>query len=447
MAISSDQRRIAHLLRRAGFGASPGEISVYLGLGFDAAVDRLVDYDRVPNDDLDAQLAALEAQLDMTKLPAIQTVWLYRMLRTARPLEEKMTLFWHDHFATANAKVGRPPAMYAQNQLLRANAMGDFPTMLKGVSRDPAMLRWLDNNANRKSSPNENYARELMELFTMGPGNYTEEDVREGARAFTGWFFTREGAFAFNRNQHDPGNKTFLGRTGPWDGDDIIDIILEQPVTARFIAEKLFAFFVHDHPSPTAINRLADVFRGSGYSIRELVRAILRSPEFSSDDAYHALVKSPVEVVVGMLKAFEVGELQQGTPAMLNRMGMALFNPPNVAGWNWGTGWIGSATLLERVNASNQITIQRGDNVRYGMDPTAVTQKLGARTAQQVVDGLLDLLVDGDVSPAARGQLVQYMTAGYTGAPEAFLADRQRADRTIRGVAHLIMSMPVYQMA
>src|SRR5581483_405237 len=283
MSIESNLRRVAHLLRRAGFGGSPDEIRSYAGMDFDQAVDHLVDYDAVANDALEASVADLEETLGTARLPAIQHIWLHRMLSTARPLEEKMTLFWHDHFATANYKVGRPPAMYAQIGLLRANAMADFGTLLRAVSRDPAMLRWLDNNTNRKSSPNENYARELMELFTLGSGNYTELDVREAARAFTGWFFNRDGEFVFNRNQHDFGEKTFLGQTGPWDGDDVLDIILQQPAAAPFIAEKLYRFFVHDHPSSDTIARLADQFRASGYSIRELVRAILHSPDFLSD--------------------------------------------------------------------------------------------------------------------------------------------------------------------
>jgi uncharacterized protein (DUF1800 family) len=337
--------------------------------------------------------------------------------------------------------------MYDQNKLLHANAMGDFRTMLKAISRDPAMLRWLDNNTNRKNSPNENYARELMELFTLGVGNYSEQDVREAARAFTGWFFNRDQGFVFNRNQHDFDDKTFLGRTGPWDGDDVLDIILDQPVTASFIAEKLFRLFVHDHPSPTAINRLADVFRTTGYNVRELVRAILHSPEFSSDDAYHAIVKSPAEFLVGMLKQLGVAEFAQGAPGVIRRMGMDLFNPPNVAGWDWGAGWISSGTMLDRINATGQLTSVRGQNAKYGMDPTAMLAQVGAHTPQELVDGLLDLLVDGDADPSARSQLVQYMTNGYTGAPDRFYSDQARTDRTVRGVAHLIMAMPVYQMA
>lgn len=447
MAKLTEQRRIAHLLRRAGFGATADETAVYAQLGFDASVQRLVDYQNVPNDQVEGQSAALAGQLDMTKLPSIQAVWLYRILNTARPLEEKMTLFWHNHFATANYKVGNPQAMHAQNALFRANALGSFRDLLYAVSRDPAMLRWLDSNSNRKASPNENYARELMELFTMGVGNYTEQDVRESARAFTGWFFDRNQGFVFNRNQHDLGQKTFLGRTGNLDGDDIVNIILEEPVTAEFMARKVFTFFVHDHPTPATVARLADAFRGNGYSVRELVRATLTSPEFSSDEAYHAIVKSPIDHLVGTMKAIGIGEYSREAGGQLNRMGMVLYNPPDVSGWNWGTEWIGAATLLERLNTANSLTTARGDNARFSLDPAAVIRKLGARTPNQIVDGLLEMFVDGDVPQAVRDQLVAYMTQGYSGSPDAFTQDAARVDRAVRGVAHLVMTTPIYQMA
>ncbi|MBM2809875.1 MAG: hypothetical protein HW416_634 [Chloroflexi bacterium] len=314
MAIMTERRRIAHLLRRAGFGGSPEEIDRYLALGFNAAVDRLVDYGNVSNDAVEAQVAAMEASLNLTRLPSEQGIWLFRILNTARPLEEKMTLFWHNHFATANSKVGRPEAMYAQNIFLRANAMGSFRDLLAGISRDPAMIRWLDGNTNRKASPNENYARELMELFTMGVDTYTQNDVKEAARAFTGWFYDRNLGFVFNRNQHDSGQKTFLGRTGPWDGDDILNIILERHVTAEFMARKVFVFFVHDHPTSAAVSRLADGFRTSGYNVRELMRSVLKSPEFSSAEAHHAVVKSPVDFLVGSMKSLGIAEYTREAP-------------------------------------------------------------------------------------------------------------------------------------
>ncbi len=447
MEVDAEQRRISHLLRRAGFGGTPNELKAYRQLGFDAAVAQLVDYERVPNDALEAQVAELEEQLDLTKLPSVQQIWLLRMLLTAHPLEEKMTLFWHNHFATANYKVGNAEAMYAQNQFLRANALGDFRAMLRGISRDPAMLRWLDGNQNRKGSPNENYARELMELFTLGIGNYTEDDVREVARAFTGWFVDRDQGFVFNANQHDFEDKTILGQTGPWDGDDALDIILDQSAAAQHLAEKLFTFFVHDHPTPSTLSRLANLFRESQYSVRELVRAILHSPEFSSAEAMRARVKSPVEFLVGAMKQLEIDTYLPNAPGLLRQMGMDLFNPPNVGGWEWGLGWISSATLLNRLNVASGLTTQRGANAGFGMDPALTLRTIGAKTPEETVDGLLDLLMDGDAQPAARARLLAYMTDGYNGGPQDFLADDERVDRTVRGVTHLIMAMPAYHLA
>jgi uncharacterized protein (DUF1800 family) len=384
----------------------------------------------------------MENSLDLNRIASEQTIWLYRMLHTARPLEEKMTLFWHNHFATSNTKVANAPAMYAQNQFLRANAMGSFRDLVAGISRDPAMIRWLDGNTNRKASPNENYARELMELFTMGVDTYTQADVKEAARAFTGWFFDRNQGFVFNRNQHDDGEKTFFGQTGPWGGDDIIGMILDRPVTAEFMARKVFTFFVHGHPEPSTVGRLADGFRGSGYSVRELVRSVLKSPEFSSAEAYHAVIKSPVDFLIGAMKALGVTEFARGAPASLQRMGMSLFNPPDVSGWEWGADWIGSATLLERLNAANGLTTARGDAAPSGMDPAVVGGRMGTASPEQLVDGMLNLLVDGDVPPQTRKSLIDYVAGAGRLSPGS-----AAFDRSVRGVAHLIMATPVYQMA
>jgi uncharacterized protein (DUF1800 family) len=286
-----------------------------------------------------------------------------------------------------------------------------------------------------------------MELFTLGIGNYAEDDVRAAARAFTGWFFDRNRGFVFNANQHDFGSKTFLGRTGAWDGDDIVNLILDQPAAADFMATKLFTFFVHDHPTAATIRRLAATFRANNYSVRELVRAIFRSPEFSSDEAYHALVKSPVEYLIGTMKLLGVDEYLRGAPGMLQRMGMTLFNPPNVAGWDWGDDWIASATLLERLNTANVLVTQRGDNATYGLNPTALLDRLRARTPADLVDGLLGLLVEGDVPAPVRAALLAYTSNGYSGNSADFSRDRQRLDKVVRGAAHLIMATPVYQMA
>jgi uncharacterized protein (DUF1800 family) len=448
---------MAHLLRRAGFGASQDELSVYLQLGWDAAIDRLVNYDQVPNDAVNAQADAAEqkiladwdhAKMNQPPLAGYQQLWLTRMLTTARPLEEKMTLFWHDHFATGNAKVGNPPAMYTQNKLFRSNALGNFHDLVTAIAQDPAMLRWLDSNSNRKAHPNENFGRELMELFTLGVGNYSESDVREGARAFTGWFYDPKLGFVFNKNQHDTANKTFLGQTGAWNGDDVINIIFQQPALSTYMANKLFNFFVHDHPSPSTISSLADTFRSSGFSVRALVRAILTSPDFTSDDAYRGVVRSPIELVVGTLKSLGVSQFNaSATLGSLRRMGMDLYNPPNVAGWDWGSSWISSATQLERFAAAMTVTSARGDSQQYGLDPSAFLAQTGAKTPESIVDAWLGLLVDGAVTNDVRGALVDYARNGYTGDPTKFTADSARVDRAVRGVGHLIMSTPIYQMA
>ena len=441
MAIASERRQMTHLLRRAGFGGTPEEIDSYQGLGFKAAVNRLVDYEQVPNDALEARVAQMESEFDLTKLPSIQAVWLQRMLITARPLEEKMTLFWHDHFATANSKVGRPQVMYDQNKFFRSHALGGYKDILQGISRNPAMIRWLDGNSNRKAHPNENYARELMELFTLGVGHYSEVDVREAARAFTGWFLDRDYQFTFNARQHDTGSKTLLGKTGKWDGDDVLNVILAQPRAAEHLSGKLFSYFIHDHPSQATVRQLADTFRTSGYKVRELVRATLLHPDFLSEDAYHGVVRSPIEYVIGSMKTLGVEEFLPGVQGTLTRMGMNLYNPPSVAGWDWGTAWIGTNTYVERLNAAMTLTTQRGPNASKGMDPAAVLTQLGARTPDDLVDGLLDLLVDGDVDPVIRDGLLDYARTGYRAGSNDWI------DRAVRGATHLIMATPVYQMA
>ena len=453
----SDRQRMAHFLRRGGFGFTPDELNTYLKLGWDAAVDRLVNYEQVSNEAVDAKTAVMEwdvlaswdqAVMNQPPLNGYVLIWLTRMLTTARPLEEKMTLFWHDHFATANYKVGNSLLMYDQNQLFRANALGNFHDLVLAVARDPAMLRWLDSNSNRKAQPNENFARELMELFTLGVGNYTENDVREAARAFTGWFFDPKLGFVFNKNQHDDGDKTFLGQTGPWNGDDVITILFQQPTAATFLATKLFKYFAHDDPSPSTVANLAEAFRSSGYNVRALVKAIFTSPDFTSAYVYHNVVRSPVEWLMGTLKSLGVAELSgQAMLGSLHRMGMDLYNPPTVAGWDWGAGWISSATLIERLAAAMTITSARGDNQQYGLDPAVFLRRTGVKTPEAVVDTLLELLVDADVSPDTRHALIDYARNGYADEPDQFLVDPARADRAVRGVADLIMATPIYQMA
>ncbi|MCH7813844.1 MAG: DUF1800 domain-containing protein, partial [Planctomycetes bacterium] len=323
-----DADRAAHLLRRAGFGGTPEQIEFLTSLGAKEAVDYLVDYEKIPLNDPDfvpitepdmLQMRAQRreasdeqrkqtrrrlGQLHRRQLGQLQAWWLRRMILTSRPLQEKMTLFWHGHFTSEFRKVKNSTWLWNQNQFLRTNALGTLRELLIGISKDPAMLRYLDNATNRKAEPNENYARELMELFTMGEGNYTEDDVSEAARAFTGWTATNQGSHLVKR-QHDDGKKTVLGRRGRFDGEDVIDIILEQPATARHRAGKLLVFFVEPEPPRELINALAAVLRRSGYDFRETMRVLLGSKVFYSPRAMYAKIKSPVELIVGSVRLLE----------------------------------------------------------------------------------------------------------------------------------------------
>src|SRR5438132_7498829 len=256
MALDNTRSQVAHLLRRAGFGATEAELDQYTALGFAGALDRLLNPEQVDDSATDQQLQPLSALLgDPRKIEPAKFWWLNRMLYTQRPLQEKVSLFWHGHFATANSKVNNAVLMLQQIQLFRDNGLGNFETLLQQVTRDPATLTWLDNRLNRKGAPNENYAREVQELFTVGIGNYTEQDIHEAARAFTGHTLDKGLAYVFNKGQHDTGQKTFQGQTGNFDADDILAILVRNPAAARFITTKLFTFFVYDNPDSSTIDR------------------------------------------------------------------------------------------------------------------------------------------------------------------------------------------------
>ena len=276
--------------------------------------------------------------------------WFREMLTTPAPLVEKMTLFWHNHFSTSQQKVRFTPLMYRQNVLLRRNALGNFGSLLREIGRDPAMLIYLDGANSRKGQPNENFAREVMELFTLGEGHYSERDIKEAARAFTGWSIDRDsGEFMFRRGIHDYGKKTVLGKTGNFDGDQIIDVLLGNPQTAQFITRKLWKEFVSTTPDEPEVVRLAAIFRDSGYNIAKLMRAMLSSESFYSSENRAALIKSPVEFVVGTMRTFDI-ETANLRPFVIASalLGQNLFAPPNVKGWPGGEAWINSASLLGR---------------------------------------------------------------------------------------------------
>jgi uncharacterized protein (DUF1800 family) len=343
---------IAHLLRRAGFGADPHELTMYESMGFDTAVNHLVNYQTLDNSTVPArpEIVLSYENSEYGDLANIQWWWLNRMVKTSRPLEEKMTLFWHNHFATGFSKVGNPYLMYVQNRFLRANALGNFRDLLMGITSDPAMLIWLDGNYNTKGEPNENYAREVMEVFSTGRGLYTEDDVKAGARAFTGYVVNDDGTSSFIPSRHDTSSKTFLGETGYFGPEDIVDILVSHPATASNLATELFSFFAYPNPSSETVSKFAQVYLDSEYSIRSVVEAILKSDEFRSADAYLAQVKSPAEFVATALRSTGATSDQWSTLDSLSYMGQTLLDPPTVFGWPSGTGWVDSASVFERYN-------------------------------------------------------------------------------------------------
>ena len=421
MPLDNERGRVAHLLRRAGFGASAQELNEYAGLGFDGAVSRLVEYEAMP----------LVPDRLSPEAVGLQVWWLDKMVHTRRPLQEKMTLFWHGHLTSALRKVKDPNVLQVQNELFRSNALGTYGELLRAISRDGAMIRWLDLQSNRKGAPNENYARELMELFTLGVGNYTEDDVDEVARAFTGWSATPDGQYVFRPMQHDYDQKTILGQTGPFDGDDVSNILAASPATARFMASKLFRFYAYPNPEPDVVGRFADVYLASGGSIKAVVEAILRSPEFSSERAYRALIKSPTELIVGALRTLGADDVPPQAVQAMRLLGQELFNPPNVAGWFGNRGWINAATLLGRFNVLGTVAQQLGGPVMGGQPVTALLD--GAPTSAERVQRVLDLLVDGDVSTEERNALIQF-------------ADQAKGPQAARGLFRLAMALPAYQL-
>ena len=447
MALESSRSQVAHLLRRAGFGATEAELDQYTALGFAGALDRLLNPEQVDDSATDQLLAPLA--VDPTdpearrKIEAAKFWWFNRMLYTQRPLQEKLTLFWHTHFATANSKVANAVLMLNQIQLFRESGLGSFETLLQKVTRDPAMLNWLDNRLNRKGAPNENFAREVQELFTVGIGNYTEQDIKEAARAFTGHSLDRANTYVFNAAQHDNGQKTFQGQTGNFNADDILGILVRNPATARFLTTKLFSYFVYDTPDPSTIDRLSNTFVASNFDIRSVLRDMFTGPEFLSAQAYHAQIKQPADLVIGSLKSLNVQNIGPDVTQVLRRMGQDLLNPPDVSGWKGGSTWINSTTLFERFNWGNRLASGRDASKPYFADVGGQVQAHTLGAPDALVDYYAGLLVDGDLTPEARQSLLDYLNTGVT----LDLNNPGSIDLKARGLVHLALAVPTYQLA
>lgn len=359
-------RYAAHLYRRAGFGGTIRQIKDATDSGLNSALEKLFDM---------SPASAFEQEMEVAgrmvgqgaDARALSAWWLLRMSQTPVPLLEKMTLFWHGHFATGAEKVMDSRLMLAQNKLIRKDALGKVATLVTGISRDVAMLTYLDSTDNRKTRPNENYARELMELFCLGPGNYSEKDIKEIARCFTGWEIRRN-KFRFNQFQHDTGTKSFLGTRGVFDGDDAIRIVMEQPACARFIAKKLIRFFVFDGEeiSDELAEPLAKQLRDTAFDIAAVLKTIFASRIFYSDQAIARKIKSPVELSIGTLRFFGASINMQQLANRLSELGQLPFYPPTVKGWDGGRTWINASTVLARANLISSIFSSGDTNFESG---------------------------------------------------------------------------------
>ncbi len=501
--------RAARLLWRAGFGGTWQEATALADLGLDEAVNRLVDY--APSPDLAAptcaalpdltdkqfresieiydederrDLAQDRRRAESDNIDSLKTWWLQRMHASSPltssappPLEEKLTLFWHGHFASGfQDKIERTHPLWRQNQTLRTHAAGPFPDLFAAILRDPAMLVWLDNASSHKGRPNENLARESMELFSTGVGPYTETDVKESARALTGWSVDRDTwTFDFRENAHDTDPKTFLGATGNFDGDDLVRIICEQPAPATFLARKLLDFFIVTNPDPDLVAATADFYRYRNYDTRELLHVLLRSQIFHANENAQSIVKSPVVLAIGALKAMEVPYPdRQILLGPLGVMGQNLFFPPDVNGWPGGFDWINSNTLLIRYNFANfllngvspdefktfddrMVGSQRRDFIEGQRNQNAIDWS--PKRQLEANDATRTLLTTGDIiehftrqflqrpaPPELQAALLKFAETDAAGGRRSMSLNDTNFDERARGIAHLIMSSPDYQL-
>ena len=458
----------AHLMRRAGFGTTRSELEQYASQGYEELVEDLLHPERFPEVEDDVLRRYYPDLTYLDSLPLWAGRWVYRMVNSVRPLEEKMALFWHQVFATGWFKSEHTPTMVTQIESFRRVGLSDMRSILLELSRDPAMAYWLDNSENHKAEPNENYGRELLELFSMGVGNYTEQDIKEAARAFTGWTFTQPiplypyghylSEFEYREEDHDGGLKTFLGETGHFNGEDIIDIIVKQPATARFISRHLYNYFVADEPQvpawdqvapqdPDAIETLIRAYQDSGGEIRSILRVLLNSDFFK--EARHRKVKSPAELVAGTIKLVGTHRFPeqglQGLDGATTVMGQQLMNPPTVEGWHTGAEWINGGTLNERVNfAVNEMADVAKPGIRE------ITEGLSSRGAtlspEEFVDGCLDLVGPLEVGDETRDGLVKHASAG-GGLGFQSESERERSAARVGRMLQLIVASREYQFA
>lgn len=489
----SDRDRIAHLLRRFGLGATPEEIDAGVKLGVDGTLDYLINYEKVDEGfDVSPWEFCFEEGKDEVYLDPFRAVgwWGLRMIMTKRPLQEKLTLFWHDHFAVSASKVEFGPMMLNYMMTLRRHASGKFGDLLQAVSHEPAMLFWLDGLSNQRGRPNENFAREVMELFTLGIGHYTEKDVQEAARAFTGWgirFLIYElggekvqetardcmktnrpmTTFCFSPELHDDGAKTVLGQTKNWTGEQVLDMLAARPETAKYLAEKLWSFFAYPNPEPAVVERIARVLRDSGMQIKPALFAIAKSPEFWSEKCVRRQIKSPLDFNVSLVRQLGVGPFLAGIRAqnkpaspmaplkaelrsiagvavsLMFQQGMLLLYPPDVAGWEWGSAWITSGNMTQRIRLGD-VLLGIGTNDHGGAAAlVGRVASLGVPTSpEDLVDKVIRVL---DANPTPDQRKLMAEACAKAGGP-ALLGKPDTAAPVLAAICRLLFASPEFQM-
>jgi uncharacterized protein (DUF1800 family) len=485
---AKEQRQIQHLYHRAGFGIKVSELNSSEGKSVKEVVNNLfrssqkitdlqIDY----GDHAGTYKMRKEARENLTKeekqkiqkefrqdIIKLNVKWINKLATDEAQLREKMTLFWHGHFACKS-----PIPMFNQNQnnTIRKYALGKFGDLLMAVSKDPAMLQFLNNQQNRKKSPNENFARELMELFTLGRGNYTEEDIKNSARAFTGWGFNEDGEYVFRENQHDTGEKVFFGKNGNFTGEDIIKMILENKKTAEFVTTKIYKFFVNENDiDKEIVKELADDFYKSDYDIEKLMRNIFTSDWFYDEKNIGAKIKSPVELLSGMIRVFNVKfESELPIAGMEKTMGQMLLNPPNVAGWPGGKSWIDTSSLMFRMKLpevlfksselefsykdmpdeknedtgeQDKMTTKKGKKnkqekyfkqVRTSINLSEYFQQFGKYDKEELVNNLADFVLQKDINSNTKRLALTY-------------SDISSKENLIESLIMRLMSLPEYQL-
>ena len=485
----TEREKIAHLLRRFGLGAGKYEVDLYEPLGVAGTINQLIDYDKVDEQfPIDPwEMTGYGDNLIQFDPPRFGSWWALRLFLTRRPLQERLTLFWHNHFAVSAEKVADGPGMLRYLQVLRQGANGNFRTLLKDVSKTTAMILYLDTQQSYKDHPNENFAREVMELFTMGQGHYSESDVKEAARAFTGWSLhyvdiggntpydkltesmARQGRSVFSYcvvpDMHDAGTKNILGKSGNFDGDAVLDLLCERPETAKFITSKLAKWFIGAEPSEELARKLSDVFVNSGYEIKPVLRAIAESNDFWSPQNVRSRSKSPVDFYPAMFRCMnlqplilslrgevndrfkpmkpEVKGVGEALYFLMSREGLLLLYPPNVSGWEWGNSWITSANMASRYQLPNLLF--KGDDKNRPITQL-LSQKLReefkVQTPTYLVNALIDIF-DLDVKDDKHALLVK--TCVESGGVAA-LEDKEKASDLFVKVVGLMVAAPEFHV-